>query len=662
MRTILMAVSVAGLLLTGVAGASAAPPVAKIQCRSFGQTASNGGTLNIHYASPVMCWASDTTVGGVKVNDGGWVPETWFDWDWDDTSLGSVVRAGVSVNLGKSVGVVAAHAFKPTTFSESCGGGTNSLHVVRLTVSSMVGGVRESGSASVNVCVENPTKTWPTPVAYCDDDNCADDPGVPPGTVHGGKRTDLATILGRCESGGSERVVLESGVRFSTGSTGISVGGASCLIESYGGGRAQLQFTNPTSSATAIAANKPACAGYRLHNLTFAGSGGAPRLIGGGTDTGCFVILDSDVSRVPGEELTATTITDPPGNAAASEMYFIKFAYTRHGGGIAANYASANYIAYVGGEVSGINKTNPSAEHNIRLAQWNHVVIDAMRLADQQYNQQAVGGAAAKSIITLRQNCGTGDPCPNFPDARVAALTRNELVAHPGGTDPIEVCTPGTGGSASTKCYDMDFLRNALTYESSGTGNQSFIFFQGGGAAGGEIKRVRLIQNAIDTSAANASGTPYQMAQFGPATDIAAIGNVVVNTSGTSRLVAVTSAASSALDSAKDNVCYANGPVACDPFPSLPATPDNAAFATDPFNGAAGDPGKFAAFTLDDLSVGAGSPLVSTGVPSPVTTDVAGNPSPQGSATEPGLFEVAGSGGGGGGGGPTPPAAPVLLP
>lgn len=639
--------------LAGASAASAGTVVARFNCRSFGQTASSGGALNIKYATPMMCWASASTVSGVAVNETGWVPEVAFDWNWDDTSLGSVTRGGVATDLGKSVGLVAAHAFKPASFAESCGGGTNSLHTVRLTVTAVVNGVRDSNTATMNVCVENPATTWPNPVAFCDDSNCADDPGVPRGAVHGGNLTDLATILRYCETNGSARVVLEGGVTFSTGSTGISVGGRSCLIESYGTGRARLRFTSTSTSNSAIGAGNAACAGFRLHNVTLAGSGTGPRIISGSANTGCYVLLDSDVSTRAGEEFAAESIVDPTGTAVQSEGYYIKFNYTRQSAsGLPANFIYGNYTAFVGGEVSGLNSSSLN-QHLIRLPQWQYVVIDAMVLEDQ---------TQAHTIATLRQDCGGTTSCPNSARAGVAAITRNQVTATAAGTDPLEFCTPGSGTAEQTKCGDIDLIANLIRYDAP-SANDFPINFQGGGSAGARLERIRLFQNALDASALS-SGNGNRLANTSGVTgDLAAIGNVIVSTANNGTVVySIVNSSSTILDVAKNNVCYENSSGRCDIFPSLSESPDNVVASSDPFDGDSGEPASGLLFQFPELRITTSSPLSNAGTIDPIPMDVAGTLRQNGAA-DPGVYEAGGSTAPA----PTPPpptsapAAPVLL-
>lgn len=550
------------------------------------------------------------------------------------------------MDLGKSVGVVAAHAFKPTTFAESCNGGTNSLHDVRLTVTAVVNGSRTTGSASLAVCVENPKTTWPTPLAFCDDSNCADDPGLPAGTAHGGTNTDLATILRSCGQNGGH-VFLEGGVTFSTSATSIPVGSQSCLVESYGSGRAKLKFASTSSSSSAIVASAAACAGFRLNNVTLAGSGVGPRIISGAAGTGCYALIDSNTSNAAGDEFSALSIVDPTGNAVQSEGYYIKFNYTKQSdSGLPATFIYGNYTVFLGGEISGIDTSPNNNEHNIRLPQWKYVVIDAMLLKDQE---------SGRHLIALRQDCGATTSCPNSPSASMFAITRNELRADDLGTTPVQICSAGSGSEEQTKCYDGDMLRNLGSWDV--TNSKRELFFVNMGTAGAETKRFRFFQNAADFSTQDSS-TYERMITFENAADIAIVGNVLSIVGGT-QTYAISNAAAPGIV-VKNNVCYQNGPGTCDPFPAVTENASNLVATTDPFDGAAGEPAIGPGFRFPVLRITSASPLAAGGVVDPIPSDVSGTTRP--TTPDIGVFEAsAGGGGGGGGGTATPPVAPVLL-
>jgi hypothetical protein len=566
-----------------------------------------------------MCWATDSTVSGVRVNDSGWVPEVWFDWNWDDNSLGTVVRGGIIVDLGKSIGLVAAHAFKPTVYAESCGGGTNSLHTVTLTVYSVVGVARESASATMSVCVENPATTWPNPVAYCDDADCSNDsftgvtnPGTP---THGGNGTALQTILAECASV-SKRVLLEGGVRFTTGSNQIVMGANRCLIESYGTGNAELAFTY-TGSNSLITVSSANRAGVVFNDLTFVGPGGGfGRLIAGhisgGPGQGVYALIDSGVSQTVGEEFLALTIADPAGFQIQSEGYYFRFTFDTQVGDQTQFFIWGEYTAIVGSELSGQNVANNNL---IRLPQWNHVVIDANRLQDDESH-----------IMTLRQDCGGAASCTEWASAEIAAITRNEMLAQSKDasctlcTEPIEMCTSGSGTGEPTKCYDIDILANSMTWDRTPTDVDEFITLQGGAAAGTEIKRVRVMQNALDISAQDSTNS--RMLSIGPADDIALIGNVIVDTGAftTSRVM---SNGSTQLDVVKNNGCFDAGNH-CDMFPSFAEdTTCNPEVTSNPFSVS---PGTLANFDFTDVTPTNGGAFDDKCTsPTPYPTDVAGN-------------------------------------
>ena len=609
----------------GSGGGSSANITVNFDCRSFGQTVAvvegTPGTLNIKYATPMMCWATASTVSGVNVNDAGWVPEVWFDWNWDDNSLGTVSRGGLTVDLGVSVGLVAAHAFRPSTYAESCNGGTNSSHTVRLTVSSVVGGLRESDSATLTVCVEDPATTWPNPVAYCDDADCSNDsftgvvnPGTP---THGGNGTDLATILNNCDST-SNRLLVEGGVTFSTGSTGITVGAQSCLVESYGGSKARLKFTSTSTSSSAISAN--ACAGYRLHNLTLVGSGSGPRVITAQANTGCFVFLDADASATVGEEFSSMSTVDPSPSLMSEGYYFLSD-YTTHTGGNNSFFIYGRYMAFVGSDIGA------TGEHIIRLPQWDHIVIDAMYLHNQQ---------PGKDLLALRQDCGGPSSCPNSAFASVLAVTRNQMLSTVAGASPIQFCAPGSGTAEPTKCYDGDFIRNLMAYEGD-TGLDWFMEFPTT-VAGHEVKRMRFIQNAMSGDALHGSVARIFHAGVGAYNNFAAIGNVIVNTTQNGSTSYGIASGSTVWDVVKNNVCYENKATTCDIFPSFSESADNQSETADPFDGAAGQPGAYAALVWPDMLITSGNvALKGQGVITAYPADIEGESIPQSSDYDAGV-------------------------
>lgn len=609
----------------GLSGSSAIEVA--FDCRSFGQTVSSDetttGTLNIKYATPIMCWATDTTVSSVAVNDTGWVPEVWFEWDWDDTSLGSVTRGGQTVDLGESIGLVAAHAFKPDTYSETCNGGTNSLHTVTLTVYSLVAGARESDSATMTVCVEDPATTWPTPIAYCDDPDCSNDsftnvvhPGSP---THGGNGTALNTILAQCASS-SNRILVEGGVTFSTGSTGIAVGANSCLVESYGTGNAKLQFTSTSSSSSAV--NASSCAGYRFNDVTFAGSGSAPRIFTAPTGGGCLAVIDSDVSSVSGERFSAAGINtaDPP----STELYFIKFNYTEHNSGLAQFYFWNNYTAFIGGEISGI--TGNVGEHNIRMAQWEYFVSDGMLFDDQDDGHE---------IIALRHQCDGTTSCPSYADTQYAAITRSEFnqeactgCPQSGGTNAVQFLASGSGSNEQTKAYDGDILRNIFKKDASDNKPKYATVFNST-TSGGEAKRFRYIQNLVDSAQFAGSGNALLDVEGGPTpADIAFLGNVIWG--GTTVETFLVSDFSGTGFTGKNNVCAETGSGSCNQFSGQTESADNQSETTDPFDAVVGSPTSGDAFAWADFAITSSNTAIKgQGVISAYPTDVFGESVPQ---------------------------------
>jgi hypothetical protein len=607
---------------------------AEFSCRSFGQTASDGGTLNIKYGTPMMCWATDSNVSGVTVNDNGWVPEVWFDWNWDDNSLGTVTRAGRTIDLSHSVGLVAAHAFKPSVYAESCNGGTNSLHTVALTVYSIVNGTRESDTSTMNVCVENPSTTWPAPVAYCGDSNCTDNPGVPAGAVHGGDTSvNLGTVLNSCDST-SRWIALEGGQTFTTTSTAITMGGSRCLIKSFGTGQAKLKFTGNSNSA-AIFANSPNCAGIVFDNVMFANTGNdAKKVVAGDSNTGCYNIMDSSVSHVVGEEFGSIAIVDTPGNIGQDEGYFIKFTFDRIATGSPwqGAYIRGRYTAFVGGEISHINDVQ-SSEHNIRLPQWNYAVLDAMKFADPQWRQggSPYFGQGRKELLTFRHDCNTTTPnavCPSEPFAGVMALTRNELINYAAGTGsnlsntfPVQWCTSGSGSNEPTKCYDVDVIDNVTTWITDGGEQDQCYKISGGGLSGTEQKRFRFFRNVCDMSAISGD----QMFQFsGTPSDIAISGNIAINTfPNTSSQYSITN--SSAPTVFNGNGCYENQSLTtCNVAPGL--TEDatcNPGVISNPFSVT---PGQFSSFDFTDVTIASGSAFDDKcTTPTPWPVDIVGN-------------------------------------
>lgn len=595
-----------------VAGSGTSNISVAFDCRSFGQTVAaselSPGSLNIKYATPVMCWATDTTVQGANVNDTGWVPEVWFDWNWDDNSLGTVTRGGLTVDLGESIGLVAAHAFKPSTYAETCNGGTNSLHTVTLTVHAVVSGTRESDSATLAVCVENPATTWPNPIAYCDDADCSNDsftnvvnPGTP---THGGNLTALNTILAACASS-SNRILLEGGVTFTSGSTNISVSnGQSCLVESYGTGKARLQFTSTSSTNAAINAN--GTAGYRFNDVEFVGNGTGLRIFTANTDLkGYMAVIDSNASATAGEGFRAMFVNDigpPTPNGVADELYWFNFQFTKMlNSGLPANFIYGNHVAMVGGEISGVGTAPNANEHNLRMPQWSHVVIDAMKFADQEQGRH---------LIALRQDCGSSASCPNSPSAQVFAITRNELAASTVGTTPVQICTSGSGATPGeqTKCYDGDILRNVSYWDAAVTSSVDWFYYvdHDDSASGMEVKRVRFMQNACDLTGMDSNASSCFAVRSNILDNVAFFGNVVWHNDTNGQTHQLFSANAADFTSG-NNVGFEQGTGSINLFGTETEAATDLSLTSDPFDGASGVPGTFSAFDFTDLKITSGN-------------------------------------------------------
>jgi len=637
------------LLFSGDSGATpgggggGSDVIAHIKCMYRGVEYADGDLIAMKYGDALMCWGAESMVNGNPVNPSGaggqtWTPIAFFDWDFGgDNGMGTVSRGGLTQDLGKAVGLVVATGFKPSTFAETCGGGgDNSLETIRLDLYTLAG----SDDATIEVCTENPTTTWPTPVAFCDDANCANDAGVPAGTVHGGDNTTpLHTILDYCDANGTELVLVEGGVTFTSGNVSIDVGGTRCRIASYGGSKAKFHFTNTSTSSTAIRVNSATCAGYALDGITFAGSGSAPRLInaGGVLGAGCYAIWDSNVSTTGGEELAALTINGSDWSQRGREMYYLKFDYTKHNSGNAANFFYAEYVGFIGGTISGMQQ-HIDAEHNLRFAQWIGVVIDAMRLEGQQLQSQDEG-----ILIALRQNCGSGDPCGNQADAHLATIARTELNADPGGTLPVQICAPGSGSPEATKCRDIDIVRVLGRHTGPSAGVDHFMEFANS-ATGHEVSRVRVIQSAFDLTAIATSSAGNRVALMPSYTtqgvrDTAWVGNVIAYQGTSIRAYGFTANSTATM---KNNVCWETGASStCDPFPN--ASPDGSNVevesATSPFTVT---PGTHSNFDFPDLvpRTTSSPPLHNAGDDDGIPTDVDGDSRCQGTDCEPGVHEV----------------------
>jgi hypothetical protein len=585
-----------------------------------------------------MAWATATTVSGTAVNDTGWVPEVWFDWDWDDSSLGTVSRGGLTVDLGKSIGVVAAHAFKPSTFTETCGSGAgNSLHRVTLTVSALVGGVRESDSATLNVCVEDWNTTYPTTnkVVFCDEATCTDDPGAPAGATNGGNIASggLATALRYCETqGGPRMVLLEGGVTFTTGSVNLQVGGHSCYISSYGTGKATLKFTATSSGDVGIAASNTACAGYRLDNVTFAGSGTGPKLLRASGDTGCVLIIDSNVSQASGDELASAAQIDNPGDPMVNELYFVKFSYNRHNSGNNSFYVSCRYCAWVGGEVDSTQPGAPAdfGEHQIRLPNYSYMVIDAMHFPNK--SPATFGG---KNLLALRQQCGSNSlPCTKHASSNVFAITRSYFKdTSEAGAVVLQVNGSGSSSDTLSRTYDGDILRNVFTFTGSNPTDHAIELTNPGPDS--DMERLRVMQNINDQSNLN-SGTVRLLGAFVGTSDYVLIGNAVVFNGAAASSTHTIANLGAGNGVAKNNLCVDLGVGLCDQFPNFAESIDNRSVVVNPFSAT---PGTGANFDFLDTVINrtSAADILGDGVVTAYPTDAYGDSVPKTGDYEPGV-------------------------
>jgi hypothetical protein len=610
-----------------------------MRCKSFGQDANSTegatGALNIDWATPMFCWVSETTVSGVAINDTGFVPDAFVEWSWDDDSLGTVPVAGLTVDLGASVGPNASHAFLPTTFSDTCnGGGGKSLHTVRATITAMVSGARVGDSVFMNVCVEDTRVTKPT---TCYHDGTLGS-GCPAGATDGGNIAvgGLATAIRRCETAGaSMNILLKGGVTFTSPSTSLSVGSRSCLVSSYGAGRAKLHFTSASTSTWAIDADQVACAGYRLVGVTFAGSGGAPRLVGGSANTGCLALIDTDVSQVNGEELGATIQVGSSSGDMIQEFYFFKHIYNRHAGGLNANYAFCQYCAWVGGLVdssipNGVAFSGNSGEHQIRWPNYLRLVVDAMVFPAK---------IVQKTILAMRQDCGANSlPCPHNASSGQATVSRSLFNDSSGGSgQPIQVNGSGSSSNTLSLTYDVDFIRN-LGRWSVANAPVSYLFLPDNPGPGSDAERFRFIQNAMD--ATNLDGTHRLITSNVGISDSYIAGNVIVSSGTGTHVISNIGGGTPA-----NNVCVDLGTGAC----SALSGNGQIAVTVNPFISA---PGFGANFDFSDTQIPLGSALIDIGVKAGYATDAYGGAIDAAGPYDSGVHEF----------GSSPPLPPVDPP
>ena len=632
----------------GINTPSAGAVVAAFDCESIGQsTLADGGSLTIKYGDTIQCQASRSTVNGIGVNgsDANWTKDVFFEWDWDDSSLGSVTRGGLTTSLGVSVSLVASHAFLPTVFSETCGGGTNSLHTVTLRVSSPAG----TDTATASLCVENPLTTWPTPVAFCDDANCADDAGVPAGTVHGGNGTALGTILDYCDANGSEWILVEGGVTFTaTGLTNVGVN--RCFIQSYGaGGRAIFDFTSTSSTPGLISPDSANCAPFVLNEIKFSGNGGGHLFGTEGTDPdgiGCLSVIGAELD-------------DATGNA------FLSFANLRAGGALGTGNGLVQHIHmfkvdiddpdnlvssagttsfYIHGEFTSIvgSQFRDTNQNNLRFGQWDWLTLDANILE----NPNETDGNA---IVFFRQNCGDPTTCNKQTEAQYAGITRNEVISRDDNPNNItyafEFGHDGNGSGEPTREWDIDLVRNLFT-SNQATGDfvttARTIDLQLDDV-NAEFKRVRFIQNAADLSAYDSStATRTSLMSLstlsGTARDLWFDGNVIYcgDTCNAGTAYKILDANFTGMD-ARNNVCLKiGGTGSCNLFPTFAEDSTNKTFTATPFTGT---PGVGPNFDFTDLVPADAGGLDGTGGASAPPTDVNGDVRPQGT-TDPGVQEI----------------------
>jgi hypothetical protein len=610
---------------------------ASFDCRSFGQTASAGGSLNISYKTPLNCWASASTVSGVSVNGTtgtfgeSFVPEVWFDWNWDDSSQGTASRTATAWDLGKAVGVVASHVYAPSTFVETCNGGTNSAHTLTLTVYSLVSGVRESDSATLSVCVENPATTWPAPVAYCDDADCSNDsfaslvnPGTP---IHGGNGTDLATILQYCEANGSHRVLVEGGVTFATASA-FNINNNSCLVESYGGSKATFDFNVSTARI-----DLTGCAKMRISGVTFTANDADVSLFLAGNAEGCVLLDDWNVATGAGERLSAVIHSGGGGSSPnLTEFVFNNFDFTAHcvavGCNLNAFYIQTEHSSWINGQITA------TGEHNIRWPNYRWVVVDAMYLADAQ---------PTKHLLAMRQNCGSLALCTDETSSHTAAITRSELRPSDDSAVAVQLNNDGSGATDEwTQTFDLDFIENVFAKISDANATPR-VYIDPENGPDSDLGRIRLVLNAADLTWMDSS-TESDIHNTRGGTDYYVAGNAVScvgNCANTRSIVRDSMTGSTVV---KNNVCYESGAGACDLFPSYAESADNLACTTDPWDRDGAAPGTDATFTFADVGITSSAPancggvsLKGGGVITAYPTDFEGESIPQSSDYDSGV-------------------------
>lgn len=617
----------------GGGGGGGGGVVASLTCRRLdGTEVSTGGTITLHYAEPLTCRSVGSTINGVPVNDTGFVADAWFTWNFNDSSLGTVTRGGWVIDLGTMYGHSATHAFKPTSFADSCGGGTNHAYNVSLTVNGLNGGSRISDAKSITACVLNPDVDYAGTATICYHDAAGLGSGCPVGALDGGDITATAHVgLRKAELDGSpRRVLFKGGVTFSTGSAGLSVSNIASYVGSYGTGRAVIKFTSTSTTGTAIDATGAGCKGYILDNLTFASSvasdgAGALRLFSAGQNTGCLAVVESGVSQVATERFGAAFINDTSAGLTTSrDIHFIKFDFDQSNRGLAQFYIWGSYVSFVGGTVRGIQ--NNVGEHNIRFPQWDHIVVAAMKFDDQDDGHENVA---------MRHDCGTTNPCNHFLKTQFATFDRNEInqdscvgaCPQGGGVNAIEFLASGSGSNEATKNYDVDLIGLVFKKSPPIDNKPKFSVTMNSTTAGGEARRFRFWYSAVDAEMYDATATDaLNNREAGPVlADFAYFGNVVWGGT-TARTYGISGFNGSGF-TAKNNLCVETGAGSCDLFVSQAEdTSNNFSLPADPWDGSAGVPSQGDAFDVTQLQITtANTVLRCKGVITAAPVDLFGN-------------------------------------
>ena len=621
----------AGFCADGGAGTGAI--VANFSCKSFGQSVSDGGTLNISYKTPINCWGSASTVSGVAVNGTtgtageSFVPEVHFDWNWDDSSQGTASRTATAWDLGKAIGVTASHVYAPSTFAETCNGGANSLHTLTLTVTALVSGARASDSETLSVCVENPATTWPTPRAYCDDADCSNDTftgvvnaGTP---THGGNGTALQTILAWCGANSSQRILVENITWTATAAAALGLN--SCLIESYGASKATFDFNVGADRMTLTG-----CAKMRISEVTISGDDTNNMLLNASDGEGCVLFDDWNVSTTVGERLSGVVHS---GGQDLTELYFNNFDYEAgcsQGAGCTQNafFLQADNSAFINGKITA------SGEHSIRFPNWRYVVVDSMYLAMPGTH------TAGKDLLALRQDCrndddATGLPCTDEASAHTVAVTRSEFRPADDGAVAVQLSHDGNSGLEGTQEFDLDFIGNVFA-KVNDANSLPRVYIDTDPANGFKLERLRFVRNAADLTWMDSS-TESALHKPRGGTDYYIAGNALSCEGNCANPRSVVDGVIGGAAVVKNNVGYAVGGV-FDLFPDYAESADNQEETADPFDRDGAAPGTDASFTFADVLITSGNTAIKgQGVVSAYPTDVEGESIPQSSDYDAGV-------------------------